>query len=422
MAATEHIDAPAGVLAAVRADKAAASAAEVRLFEGAAQWAAMHPVESLGVAATVEGSEGELAIAGPGAPLVAEFCVAELAAALGLSTEAGQRYLGDAVEVRYRLPRLWAQVLAGRVAVWKARRIAQATVSLSAAAAAFFDVHVAPVAHRCSFAQLDRTVEEARARFDPAEAEQRRLRAAEARHFDLELRQVSFEGTVAVHGDLDLADALDLEAAIAAGAARLADLGCTESLDVRRSMAAGALARGDQSLDLSSDVTGDLPDQTAGGTHEGGPARQLTIYVHLGDDAVAGVENTRSVVSVEQVRNWCATAGTSVTVRPVVDLNTPLHGRGHDPGRRLREQVVLTQPTCVFPHCARPSRGCDLDHIVPYESGGATETANLAPLCRRHHRLKTHAAWRYVRTGPASFTWTSPHGHVHQVSAERHIH
>ncbi len=77
--------------------------------------------------------------------------------------------------------------------------------------------------------------------FDPDEAEHRRLLAAEHRHFDTYLDQVSSDGTVHIEADLDLADALDLETAISTGAQHLADLGCTESLDVRRSMAAGLL-------------------------------------------------------------------------------------------------------------------------------------------------------------------------------------
>ncbi|MFC7726697.1 hypothetical protein ACFQW6_16415, partial [Nocardioides sp. GCM10028917] len=36
---------------------------------------------------------------------------------------------------------------------------------------------------------------------------------------------------------------------------------------------------------------------------------------------------------------------------------------------------------------------------------------NLAALCRFHHRLKTHTAWRYEMTSPCCFEWTSPHGH-----------
>ena len=141
----------------------------------------MHPVESILHAATVDGTEDELAIAGPGAPLVAEFCVAELALALGMSTGAGKRYLGDAVETRYRLPRLWKRVIAGEVPVWKARQVASRTIILSADAATFVDQHVAPVAHRCSYAQIDRAVDHARDLYDPEEAEAKRAEAAEHR-------------------------------------------------------------------------------------------------------------------------------------------------------------------------------------------------------------------------------------------------
>src|SRR5699024_3766255 len=51
----------------------------------------------------------------------------------------------------------------------------------------------------------------------------------------------------------------------------------------------------------------------------------------------------------------------------------------------------------------------------------ATCTCNLAPLCRTHHRLKTHAdnspatsgqhsAWSYVHLGDAEYYWTGPRG------------
>jgi Domain of unknown function (DUF222) len=116
----------------------------------------------------VPGTQGELAIAGPGAPLVAEFCIAELALVLGMSTDAGQSYLGDALELRYRLPKLWARVAAGRVAVWKARRIARSTRFLPEPGAAHVDTHLAPVAHRCSYAQIERTITDAICRYDPA--------------------------------------------------------------------------------------------------------------------------------------------------------------------------------------------------------------------------------------------------------------
>ena len=222
-------------------------------FQLAAHWAAMHSTDSITDAA-VAIWEGEVPIAGEGAPLVAEFCVAEFALAIGKSTDAGRRYLGDAVEVRYRLPKIWKLVTTGALPVWRAQKIAQATVSLPMEGAAYVDRHVAPTAARLTPAQLERAVDDARTRFDPAAAEERRIAAAESRHFDIYAHQVSYDGTVDLDGTLDLADALDLEDVVAAGARQLADLGCTESLDVRRSMAVGALARGQAMLPVVEEV------------------------------------------------------------------------------------------------------------------------------------------------------------------------
>jgi len=277
------------------------------------------------------------------------------------------------------------------------------------------DTHLAHRAHHCSFAQIDRTVDDALRRYDPAEAEKRRREAADARCFDVDLQQVSFDGTVHVDAELDLADALDLNDAITAGAAQLAALGCEESLDVRRSLAAGALARREVTLDLPTDPA-DQPVPRK---------RELMIYVHLADDAinggVTGVENTRSAISVEQVKQWCAGANTHVTIRPVIDLNQDLHTDSYRPTDLMREQAVLTNATCVYPHCSRPARSADLDHVENWD-GHNTTSRNLAPLCRGHHRYKTHAGWDVVRTGPTSFTWTTKYGYSYDwdTSHTRH--
>ncbi len=81
---------------------AAADAAEVDLLRAACAWADLHPAESIGDA--VRFGDTPVPVAGPGAPLVAEFCVAEFAAAVGLPTETGKAYLGEALELRHRLP------------------------------------------------------------------------------------------------------------------------------------------------------------------------------------------------------------------------------------------------------------------------------------------------------------------------------
>ncbi len=226
------------MLAFAREQRAVADRAEANLLQAAVVWAAQHPAESLEAAEVFRtsgyaGGFGDTAVplAGPGAPLVAEFSIAEFAAAVGLSTEAGKRYVGHAVELRYRLPRLWARVVAGDLPAWKARRVADVTAGhgLTVQAAAYVDRHVGPVAHKIRLAALDRLVEEAIARFMPETAEEIRRRAADGRHFDVDHDQVSFAGTSLIHGEVDLADALDLDQAVADRAAHLKDLGCARS-------------------------------------------------------------------------------------------------------------------------------------------------------------------------------------------------
>ena len=56
----------------------------------------------------------------------------------------------------------------------------------------------------------------------------------------------------------------------------------------------------------------------------------------------------------------------------------------------LRVNAVLQNGTvrCSADGCDRRA-GIEWDHIEPVGHGGPTEVANLQPLCRHHHRLKT---------------------------------
>ena len=90
--------------------------------------------------------------------------------------------------------------------------------------------------HRCSFAQIDRTVEAARAELDPAAAEEKRIAEAEKRHLTFYWRNVTSDGLVPITGMLDLADAVALDEAVQAKAVELDPV---LPLDVRRSIAAG---------------------------------------------------------------------------------------------------------------------------------------------------------------------------------------
>src|SRR3954466_4587827 len=278
----DDLDTPAGVLAFARDSVARTYAAEVDKLHAAIAWAAMHSVDSMDDAACYPGFESELALAGPGAPLVAEFAVAELAVVLRLTTDAGRDFLGLAMELRYRLPRVWKRVTSGDLAPWRARKVAEQTLSLSVEAAGVVGAHVAAFAHKISHARLERLVEEAVTRFMPAEAEARRRAAAEGRHFDIHTRHTTAEGVVDVSGTLDLADALDLDAAVTQGAADLKDLGCEESLDVRRSLAVGVMARRQLTLDLNGGDADDAESKHSTSTR----ARQVVLYVHISQAAL----------------------------------------------------------------------------------------------------------------------------------------
>ena len=331
---------------------------------------------------------------------------------------------------------LWGRVVAGEVAAWRARRVAEQTIGrgLTGEAAGFVDRHVAPVAGRIGTGQVDRLVVEAVGRFMPETAEAERRAAAEGRRFDIDHTQVSFAGTSLVTGELDLADALDLDDAIRSLAGQLADLGSTESWDVRRSLAAGELARRQLTLDLTTPATHRDPVTDtaaermpcAGEPRRRRPVRRTVLHLHLSAAALAGadpvgrVENTRSPVTAEQVRAWCGHPATQLVVKPVIDLADHVHVDAYEVPDRIRERLALRDHHCVFPWCTRPARslhpdraGCDADHTTPWRpegTGGPTCTCQLVPLCRSHHRHKTHTTWTLTVVEPGHYHWTSPHG------------
>ena len=450
---------------AVRERTAAARVAEAAAFVAVGDWAAAHTSdEVVGDPITVLGEwhdeqHGEtlagdqfLELGGPGAPVVAEFCIGEVAAARGSSFDAARRLVGDAVELRWRLPRVHARVAAGEVDVWRGRRIAQATRTLTFEAAGFVDRYVAYVAGKATGPEVDRLVAEAAARFDPETTEAERHAADGDRYLAIELGDVAYadpltgtlRGTVNVHGSLDLADALDLERTVAHVARQLGDLGCDTNLDVRRSMALGEIARRCDGVATLEYDAGDAP------AHTQRARRDVVLFVHLDQAAITGGLDgfgpgidactgrtgidlarldtpgaPRGPVTVEQVQTWCASPDTTVTVKPIIDLNTDDAVNGYTPPDRIAEHVRARWPRCVFPYCTRSSRTADLDHCDPYQAQGPpgqTSTRNLFPLCRRHHRMKTHREmttgnrWTYRPTDPArgeppnAIIWTSPLG------------
>jgi len=93
----------------------------------------------------------------------------------------------------------------------------------------------------------------------------------------------------------------------------------------------------------------------------------------------------------------------------VLDRPPPVHRYTPTPGQR--RYVRARDRTCRHPGCRRPAARTDLDHVTPHAAGGVTDCVNLCCLCRRHHRLKTHApGWRFVMSPDGVLSVTTPSG------------
>jgi hypothetical protein len=86
----------------------------------------------------------------------------------------------------------------------------------------------------------------------------------------------------------------------------------------------------------------------------------------------------------------------------------------YDPPQDMVEQVIARDGTCRGIGCRVPARAADLDHIRPWPAG-RTETANLHPAHRLHHRIKTLTDTQ-VRLDPDGTTvWTLPSRRSYRV-------
>ncbi|WP_156250131.1 HNH endonuclease signature motif containing protein [Pseudactinotalea terrae] len=322
------------VLGSARAARVRAVAAEVQVLVDAVDWAVLNPPlfgreAATWYAATSQGSAPEaLEVTAEGVPDVDRAAVAELGIALGMSTQAAQRLLADALELAFRLPTVWTRVVAGEVRPWQARRVAQSTRQLSKLGAAFVDREIAPAADRVNGHQLEGLIATAMARHDAQLAEQLAAERAEQRDVQIHLDETTLAGLTPVNGWVDLPDALDLEAALSHCAEQLAAWGSQDPLNVRRARALGELARehltftGQPATDHPADFEGgERGGSSAGEAGDGGgstagvragkrvrPKRQVVLYAHLTDAAIYDAIG-RGTTPIIQYPDTTSTAG-----------------------------------------------------------------------------------------------------------------
>jgi Domain of unknown function (DUF222) len=456
MSEVSALDADGALRAAVTA-RQVADRGEADLLALAAHWADLHAVlpgadvDAAGfrldgfTSRGVGGAERLGWLAGDGTPQVAEFAPGELAAALGISSHAGSLLVGDALELRHRLPRLWARVQAGQLQAWRARQIAAHTKDLSREAVGFVDAQLAPIAHKIGLQRVLTLLDVAVRRFDPETAARNERDRAEGR--GVWVSEQMTDATLEVRIE---ADALDVQLfdhtlnRIAEGLARLGD---PDRLDLRRAKAVGVIADPQGTLDLLHADQPNQPDQVDQADQADQPADrdrpgdhgarvrrspvpgsrsrpQVTLYIHLSEAAVTARWGTARVedlgpATLETVATWLHRA--DLTVRPVLDLDDRTSVDGYETPTEMRETVLLRNPCCPFPWCNNLTRRKDMDHVIPYrdpdEGGppGQTGAHLLCSPCRRHHRYRTHGGWTYTMPDPGLYLWRSPTGRRYLV-------
>jgi hypothetical protein len=262
-----------------------------------------------------------------------------------------------------------------------------------------------------------------------------------------------------LYARLDRADAIFLDSTIQLLADKLAQQGDTNSLDQRRATALALLANPAAALqllgvhttrgldpapscDLDRQALVDaaqalvpalsartqvyvhlfggylLSDYLLGGHPFGGcrwqpgPSQPACLgQTHLGrPGAMARLEHYGPVLASQLHR---LTRATHVTLTPVIHTSADTAVDAYEIPAAIRRQVLARQTHDAFPWSSIESRHLDLDHVTPWRPGGPpgqTNPANLAPLSRRGHRVKTHAHWHLEQPRPGIYDWHTPAG------------
>ena len=145
------------------------------------------------------------------------------------------------------------------------------------------------------------------------------------------------------------------------------------------------------------------PGPDSGGGSRDGPATSGTTATgHSGRD---GPDARQAAALADLLRDL------NVTFTPIAK-GTCDHASQEDrytPSRKLKHLVRARTATCPAPGCGAQAYHNDLDHTLAYPAG-ITCQCDLAPPCRRHHRVKQAPGWTLTQPEPGVMRWTTPSG------------
>ena len=351
---------------------------------------------------------------GPYAPdepgrAVSEFAADEIAARLRITRRAADVRLALAMDLADRLPATRQALLDGRIDLTKARAIAQHTTGLSdSETRQAVEERVLRRAGSQTASELRRSLLRAVAAADPQAVAKRREKAVAERFLSVYPLP---DGMAEIVGVLPAEDAMAVFTAVDA-IAQSADPDDPRPVEARRI---------DALVDLCANVlsAGDRPGRRLIRHRRHGPHIQVTVAAttllgvddHPGELAGYGPIPAAAArrIAADPDATWHRLLTDPVT-GTLLDYGTTVYR----PPPVLDRHVVARDQVCIFPGCRQPARRCDLDHGVPYPQGHTSE-ANLAPLCRHHHRAKTEGGWTWRRGGDGTITWAAPTGHAYQT-------
>jgi len=368
---------------------------------------------------------------------VSEFFPDELALVLNCSRASATQLWERSTTLRRRLPATWAAMADGRLDWPRARAIA-AELGWPAretpdAVLAHVESVVLPQATGLSITRLRALVRAELIKADPAAADRRRKKAE--RDADVTVRGIG-NGMGELRATMPLPEAAEVRSEVDAHARALkqagderpvgqvrsallhdlvtrpwqerpavsAHLEVVASLDALESAAAGAPGTGREPVLVDEEpVTAaqarqllERLDALCPGGLQAPTDGTLSLSITDADGRLVAAVPRRELESA--VRR-----GQGLGPPPAVDRYAPTPAQRRFGRARDR--------SCRHPGCRNRAGWADLDHVLAHAEGGETDCANLCCLCRRHHRLKTHArGWRYVMTPDGVLTVTTPSG------------
>ncbi|MEJ6535935.1 MAG: DUF222 domain-containing protein, partial [Mycobacterium sp.] len=344
-----------------------------------------------------------------------EAVAAEVAAELGISRARASSQMNYGLELLERLPKLGAAMAAGlvdfrviAVVVFRTGLITDPHV-LEA-----IDTTLAAVAPGWNALSRNRVMElvDWRVRaLDPA-AERVARDRDEDRHVEI---NPSHNGLAQFWGAVRATDAAVLDRRLD----QLAGSVCGEdsrTKEQRRADALAALAAG-QSAMVCDCGSAQCP---AAGV-DAAPA-QVVIHVVAEQATVAGESTTPGylpgfgALSAETVRDLA----TRAHLRPLTPAQEFTAEPQYRPSTKLAEFIRARDLWCRFPGCDVAAEFCDLDHSIPWASGGPTHPSNIHLKCRPHHLLKTfwcgENGWAEQHHPDGTIVVTSPSGRTYTTT------